>query len=185
MRKRLVEKGNIHKADHLRALVTDTLPGDIPIIISNDGFYRNMHRITRMSSAQREFVDSLLAPARPYTEPYRYNIRRTDGSVRRISLMHPAGQLKIVDLYRDYAELICYYCRKSEASIRSPRKIGSVFFVRGYESQKNRLKKSGIDTVDIDTTVSNPASYFSYSGVDRAYKFFSSTDYVRLEKNTV
>jgi hypothetical protein len=182
MRKRLIAKGNIHKSDHLRALVTDTLPGDIPIIISNDGFYRNMRPTPIENAEQREFVTRVLTPARHYTLPYRYSIMRPSGSPRRLSLMHPSGQLDVVNLYRDYAELICYHCRKSDASIRSPRKVGSLFFVRGFSSGKNSVKHAGIDTVDLETTVSNPASYFAYDGVDRAFKFFTSTDYLRLEK---
>ena len=182
MRKRLIAKGNIHKADYIRALVTDTLPGDIPIVISNDGFYRNMRVAPLPNADQRDFVEHLLKPNSHYTLPYRYNILRLGGSSRRLSLMHPSGQLEIVSLYRDYGELICYYCRKSEASIRSPRKIGSLFFVRGFKSNKNSIKSTSIDTVDIDTTVSNPASYFSYVGVDRAFKFFNSSDYLHLEK---
>jgi hypothetical protein len=183
MRKRLIAKGNIHKGDHLRALVTDTLPGDIPIVISNDGFYRNMRAASSLSNAeQQEFVERILNPARSYTLPYRYNIMRSGGLPRRLSLMHPSGQLEVVKLYRDYADLICYHCRKSDVSIRSPRKVGSLFFVRGFATDRNKIKRSGIDTVDLETTVSNPASYFSYEGVDRAFRFFQSTDYLRLEK---
>jgi Reverse transcriptase (RNA-dependent DNA polymerase) len=182
MRKRIVAKGNVHRSDHLRALVTDTLPGDVPIIISNDGFYRNMHPGRLTNSVQNEFVERLLTPRRSYTEPYRYNILRPGGTPRRLSLMHPSGQLGVVDLYRNYSDLICYYCRKSEASIRSPYKVGSLFFVRGSASDQNLLKRSGVDTVDLETTVSNPASYFAYGGFDRVFKFFDSAEYRRLEK---
>lgn len=182
MRKRLIAKGNIHKSDHFRTLVTDTLPGDVPIVISNDGFYRNMRAAPLANEDQREFVERLLSPARTYTVPYRYNIMRPGRSPRRLSLMHPSGQLDVATLYRDYADLICYHCRKSDASIRSPRKVANLFFVRGSASDKNVLKGSGVDTVEIENSVSNPASYFAYKGVDRAFKFFSSADYLRLEK---
>lgn len=182
MRKRVIEKGNIHKADYMRALVTDTLPGDVPIIVSNDGFYRNVKR--QSSNAHHcEFVKAVLNSSRNYTVPYRYSILRSSGSPRRLSLIHPSGQIAVAELYREYGDLICFLCRKSETSIRSPKKVGSLFFVRGAISEKNALKGSAIDTVDIETAVSNPASYFSYSGVDRAFKFFKSPDYLRLEKN--
>jgi hypothetical protein len=182
MRKRVIAKGNIHKADYLRALVTDTLPGDIPIVISNDGFYRNRKSAPHSNADQRDFVEQLLSPVRSYTIPYRYNIIRAGGSPRQLSLIHPSGQIAVAELYRKNGHLICYHCRKSIASIRSPRKVGGLFFVRGALSEKNALKKAGIDTVNIENTVSNPASYFSYSGVDRAFRFFTSTDYMRLEK---
>lgn len=184
MRKRVVAKGNIHRSDHLRTLVTDTLPGDVPIVVSNDGFYRNMKPYSSSHEHPDEFVRSLLCPPKStrYTIPYRYSISRPDNSPRLMSLMHPASQLAVSEFYRQNDHLICYYARKSKASIRSPQKIGSLFFVRGARSDKNRLKSSGIDTVEIETSVSNPASYFSYRGYRRAFEFFNSAEYTQLEK---
>ena len=182
MRKRVIAKGNIHRSDHLRALVTDTLPGDIPIIISNDGFYRNVKMGPHGNLERRQFVERLLASPKPYTKPYRYYITKGGKSSRKLSLIHPGGQLAIAKFYQEDGHLICYHARKSPASIRSPRKVGSLFFVRGAYSERNKFKKSGIDTVDIETSVSNPASYFSYYGVTRAFKFFSSQQYVNMEK---
>lgn len=182
MRKRLIAKGNIHKADYARAIVTDTIPGDIPIIVSNDGFYRNLRRPRSVNINYQLLVDLILKDEGRYTIPYRYNILRSGGGTRRLSLLHPRGQIAIAEFYRSYGDLICYYSRKSEASLRSPRKVGSLFFVKGPISEKNKLKGAGIDTVDIEKSVSNPASYFSYKGVDRAFKFFQTTEYVRLEK---
>lgn len=182
MPKRLIAKGNIHKSDHLRALVTDTMPGDIPIIVSNDGFYLNMKGISSGDKNQRQVVEKFLKPERKYTIPYRYNIMKSNGSVRRLSLTHPSAQIAVANFYKKYDNLICYYCRKSMSSIRSPEKIGSLFFVRGSIAERNKLKGTSIDTVEIENSVSNPASYFSYRGYNRAYKFFSSDDYLRLEK---
>lgn len=185
MRKRVVAKGNIHRSDHLRTIVTDTLPGDVPIIVSNDGFYRNLKLHTGGVSHFDEFVQRLLFPSKRlrYTVPYRYSISRPDNSPRILSLMHPASQLAVADFYKKYDHLICYYARKSKASIRSPEKVGSLFFVRGTRADTNRLKNAGIDTVDIETSVSNPASYFSYRGYRRAFEFFNSAEYTRLEKS--
>lgn len=131
---------------------------------------------------RKQVVERLLQPERKYTIPYRYNILKSDGSARRLSLTHPSAQIAVVKFYKKYDSLICYYCRKSSSSVRSPEKVGSLFFVRGSNAGRNRLKGASIDTVDIETSVSNPASYFSYRGYRRAYEFFSSEDYVRLEK---
>lgn len=60
--------------------------------------------------------------------------------------------------------------------------MGSTFFVRGPGSERNRFKNSGVDTVSIETTVSNPASYFAYKKFKRAHEFFNSNDYLHLEK---
>lgn len=182
MRKRIIAKGNIHRSDYLRTLVTDTLPGDIPIIISNDGFYRNLGIDKMLNENQREFAGKILNSNRSYTFPYRYNILKAGGGARRLSLTHPSAQMEVARFYRDFGNLICYYCRKSEASIRSPEKVGSLFFVRGALSEANKLKGPGIDTTDIESSISNPASYFTYRGYNRAYKFFNSNEYMRLEK---
>lgn len=183
MHKRLIAKGNVHKLDYLRTLVTDTMPGDIPIIVSNDGFYLNMKAkgAPHKNKHWLEVVDRILTPQK-YTIPYRYNIAKTDGTPRRLSLTHPSSQIKVVDFYREFGDLICYYCRKSMFSIRSPKKVGSLFFVRGSIAERNKIKGASIDTVEIENSVSNPASYFSYSGYRRAYEFFSSYDYINLEK---
>ena len=45
MRRKMVVKGNVRRADYLRAVVTDTLPEEVPIIFSNDGFYINQTKI--------------------------------------------------------------------------------------------------------------------------------------------
>jgi hypothetical protein len=172
----------MHESDYLRSLITDTLPGDVPIVVSNDGFYRNMKSLDRSSGGHRELIETLLKPSKPYTIPYRYNIMRPSGSPRMLSLMHPSGQLAVSEFYKTFGKLVIYYCQRSPVSIRSPARVGRLFFVRGIASNKNKLKGPAIDTTDLETTVSNPASYFAYEGYDRAYKFFNSSEYLRLEK---
>lgn len=184
MFKKLIQKGTIHRADYPRALVSDTLPEDIPIIISNDGFYKNVKRKPACVHPEaHRLIEIILRTKTSHTIPYRYNILKSSGGTRRLSLIHPSSQLGVVDLYRNYGELICYYSRQSPASIRSPQKVGSMFFVRDRFTNLNALKGPGqIDTVDIERSVSNPATYFSYHGYRRAYQFFNSSDYLRLEK---
>ena len=83
MFKRLIAKGNIHRSDYLRALVTDTIPGDIPIIISNDGFYKNAKAFISAADPADPLVEKLLAKSKSYTRPYRYNIMRPGNAARR------------------------------------------------------------------------------------------------------
>jgi Reverse transcriptase (RNA-dependent DNA polymerase) len=182
MFKTLVQKGNAHKSDYLRTLLSDTMPSDIPIIVSNDGLYKNLKHDHNNTPSFNELVGRILSPERGYTIPYRYNILRAGGLSRRLSLVHPSAQLEVAKFYRDAGNLICYYARRSIASLRAPDKVGSLFFVRGPISDKNRLKSADVDTVSVEDAVSNPASYFSYRGFNRAYKFFNSPEYIRLEK---
>lgn len=182
MPKRIIEKGNIHPLDYFRVLVTETIPGDIPVIISNDYFWRNMKSKEKSGIPLEEVAERILAKPRNYTRPYRYNILRPSGSTRRLSLLHPASQLVAVDFYRRYEFLICYYCRKSPASIRSPRKVASLYFIKSSSSRTNRLRISSVDTVSMERAVSNPASYFAYKGHNRFYKFFASQEFINLER---
>lgn len=182
MFKRILQKGNVHQSDYLRALLSDTMPADIPIIVSNDGFYRNLKHPAALHPNMMEFVQKLLTPARAYTYPFRYNIMRPSGSPRRLSLIHPSAQVSVAEFYRDAGHLICYYARRSKASIRAPQKVASLFFVRGPATNMNALKGGRVDTVQLEDAVANPASYFAYRGYSRAYQFFSSPEYLRLEK---
>lgn len=182
MFKRVIERGNVHRSDYLRALLSDTMPGDIPVIVSNDGTYRNLKHRDAVNPHILELVDRILSPTRPYTVPMRYNIMRPTGTSRRLSLIHPSAQVQVAEFYRDTGNLICYYARRSIASIRAPQKIASLFFVRGPVSAKHAYKGADIDTVTLEESIANPASYFAYRGYRRAYEFFASPDYLRLEK---
>ncbi len=182
MFKRILQKANVHRSDHLRAILSDTMPGDIPIIVSNDGIYKNLKSPANVHPNIIEFASKIFQPTRAYTVPYRYNILHTSGGTRRLSLIHPAAQLAVADFYRDAGHLLCYYARRSQATLRAPHKMASLFFIRGPASEKNVFKGSDIDTVSIEKAVANPASFFAYRGYSRAYQFFASADYLRLEK---
>ena len=182
MRKKVIAKGNMRRGDYLRALVTDTLPEEVPLIFSNDGFYKNLSEIDKRSNDCTDFFEALLEPEHHYTIPYRYSVLKDASSIRGLSLIHPSAQLSVARFYKNYDSLICHYVKKSPFSLRSPHKVGSTFFVKGGVSAINRYRYSSVDTVSIENAVSNPASYFSYNKYNRAHQFFDSNDYVHLEK---
>lgn len=183
MNKRRYIKGNLRKSDFLRVLLTDTAPYELPVIISNDGFYRNLADIETASDTLRELIRAFIVNGdQHYTVPYRFNISKDQESRRQLSLIHPKEQYKVAEFYKKYDTLICYYCSLSATSIRRPTKVGSTFFFKSPRESANQYKSSKIDTTDLEMFVRNPASFFSYSGVDRLHKFFSSSDFVRLEK---
>lgn len=183
MSKRRYIKGSLRKSDFLRALLTDTAPYELPVIISNDGFYRNLAELETASQTLRELIRAFVINGEQhYTVPYRFNISKDQTSRRQLSLIHPKAQYKVADFYEKYDTLICYYCSLSPASIRRPAKVGSTFFFRSPKDETNRYKGNKVDTTDLEMFVRNPASFFSYAGVDRLHKFFSSSEFVRLEK---
>lgn len=182
MRKTVIAKGNMRRADFMRAVVTDTLPEEVPIIFSNDGFYLNLNGARSVSSDVSDFVEKVVTSDRHYTIPYRYRVVKDQASTRGLSLLHPAAQHRVAMFYQKHDSLISYYAKKSEVSLRTPYKVGSTYFIRGVNTAKNTRKATDIDTVSIEKSVSNPASYFSYSHIRRAHQFFDSTEYLRLEK---
>lgn len=183
MAKTKFTRGNIHRTDYSRALVTDTLPAEVPIIFSNDGFYKNQNRRNLFSGDTKQILDLLLnASEKSYSVPYRYRITKDETSTRRLSLIHPRSQIEVCEFYQKYEELICYYNSQSKFSIRAPQKVGSSFFFTCSHAEKNKYKGTSIDTLQFEKRIRNPASYFSYKGFDRLYKFFDSPKFLRLEK---
>ncbi|WP_334419396.1 antiviral reverse transcriptase Drt3b [Bradyrhizobium sp. AZCC 1588] len=177
-----LRRGNIDRSNSWRALLTDTSPDDVPIIFSNDGFHANLRRTPKTSGLKR-IVDSIVAnSSERYTVPYRYRIRLTNTSSRQISLAHPAAQFRACLFYQNYGHLIPYFCRHDDVSIRRPTKIGSAFFYSTKASDKKKYKGAAIDLLLHDQSVRNPGSYFAYARYDRFYKFFSSDEFVQLEK---
>lgn len=175
---------NLNRADKWRVVLTDTSPFEVPIIFSNDGFYKNLHGVTNKSTHFQKLINALLLAddGKDYTVPLRYNIVKDSRSIRTLSLLHPRGQVILAEFYQKYEELICEYSGRGPFSIRAPNKVGSSFFVPSSMQDKNRYKNATVDTTELDRLVRNPASYFAYSGFERLYKFFASSDHIRLEK---
>lgn len=177
-------KVNLNRADKWRVVLTDTSPFEVPIIVSNDGFYKNLHGTANKSAHFKKLTNALVLEddGKSHTVPLRYNIVKDSRSVRTLSLLHPRGQAILAEFYQKYQELICEYASRGPFSIRAPKKVGSSFFVPSSVEDKNRYKNATVDTTELDNLVRNPASYFAYSGFERLYKFFASNDHIRLEK---
>lgn len=182
MSKGHVVRIRLNKKDKWRCVLTDTLPAEVPVIFSNDGFYKNLSSLDHKSPKLRKLIDALVLSDRKYTIPLRYNIVKDADSIRTLSLLHPYGQTKIADFYTHYSQLICEYGGRSPFSIRRPSRVGTSYFIRSRFVDKHKYKSTTVDVTAIDKLVRNPASYFSYEGFDRLFKFFLSHDHIRLEK---
>lgn len=173
----------IDKKDKKRALITDTIPGDIPLIFSNEGFYKNISDVSVFSDEFNKIVECFVSSnSENYTIPYRYLISKGHDSYREISLCHPKGQLDICEFYAEYNSSITYYCAKSKFSIRYPERVGSSYYVDTKESNINKYKNQTIDTCNIDKISKHPSSYFSYNGYRRLHQFINSEYFNNIEK---
>lgn len=172
----------LNPTDSYRTVITDTSPYEVPIIFSNDGFYTNLNTHQKKSEILNQLLNCLLFKDRKFTIPLSYNIVKSTDSVRTLSLVHPWSQVSTASFYDTYQQLICEFAERSPFSIRKASKVGKSYFFNSNISDKNKYKKQSIDITGIDSLIRNPASYFTYSGVDRLYLFFLSGDYVNLEK---
>jgi hypothetical protein len=176
-------KGNFRKSEYERVVLTDTAPYEMPVIISNVGFYKNLKRYQSASQPFRDLLEKLIfSNSSSFTIPYRYRIAKDAVSTRSMSLPHPRSQYQVSQFYKRHDSQIAYYCSNGRFSIRRPTRVGSAFFFKSPISEANQFKNGRVTTDDIDKYVRNPASFFTYEGVDRFHKFFSSSDFIRLEK---
>lgn len=179
----------LDKKDHLRALLTDTAPSDVPIIFSNDGFYINMQRVKMddnndLTQKIKLFTSKVISPdnRNSQSNPHKYKIIKNDVSLRTLSLLHPRAQNNIVNFYSEWSESITYLCSLSPISIRAPVKVGNSFYSKSNTSLNNKYKEISIDTLESELVNKHASSYFSYRGVKRIYEVFSQQRYIELEK---
>ena len=142
-----------------RVVFSDVLPYELPIIFSNRYFYRFLikYDIYAQCGKDESFVakwrDNIPEGVRGIlavlfqvnysdlsgkkewnlnqaTIPFTYSIRHKPSKARRLSVMHPADQIKVVEFYDKYKDTIIYLCSKSSFSIRRPQKVASYFFYK-------------------------------------------------------
>jgi Reverse transcriptase (RNA-dependent DNA polymerase) len=176
----------LKKDDWDRVLLTEMLPAELPLPMSNEGFYSQILSFPQMEEGlQKELIKNLIfdvANRLRRTEPLKYQIRKDQNSVRCITLMHPAAQYGLRCFYKQHANLIIYYTSLSSISIRSPKKIAGSFYRKTSWQNINRFKDDGgLNNSRSETLSRFSPSFFAYRGYDRLYKFLNSEEYYLLE----
>ncbi len=181
----------LDKKDYRRVLLSDTLPSDSPIIYSNHGLYVNSHRAclagkSVLDEIVQDFYRIIVCPddlelKAKNSIPLKFKILKNDIDFRSLSLMHPRAQNNFAEFYRDHADLILYLCSKSKFSIRAPQKIGGSMYVVDADIE-NKYREINIDTLETEIKNRYADSFFTYKGYKRLYKFYSSSEYLELEK---
>lgn len=166
-----------------RALLTETLPFEVPLIFSNEHFF---------NSAREDVSDPDLSIAlkklrsgkRRYTKPYQYDINKGVGQSRNLYLLHPLQQLDICRFYEQYQGTILYNCGKSQFSIRRPVRVSRPY-VASVSVDAAAVYKDGVVEVEAGDGDGAPAtirSYYRYSGYEPLGAFRDSQEFIRLEK---
>lgn len=176
-------KLKVRRGDHLRALLTDTAPDEVPIIFNNDNLYINTKEKDNFSEKSRELLDAIMwNNTKNYTIPYRYRVSKTATATRRLSLLHPNAQLDICDFYQEFEHLICYYNTLSPYSIRAPYKISSSVYESNPSEGAAKYKPGLVATDKTDKVHKHPETFFAYKQYSMLHRFFSSERFLRLEQ---
>lgn len=175
----------VNKKDFNRVLVTETTPYETPIIISNDGLYKNIVKYSGAVNLENLICQRLAIGEKrkpKYTIPYIYKINKNENEFRRLSVPHPIAQIEMRDFYRHYHGLITHFCSQSEFSIRAPVKIASTYYYKNLLEDRNLYKRGAVDMEQGELQSRYASSYFGYHGYDRLYKFYTSSEFLILER---
>lgn len=193
-----------------RVVLSDVLPYELPFIFTNRYFYRflvknevyidsdnklhwkeGIHKgalailalVSRYSGNHligRNEID-LNSEKRLVTIPFNYSIKHKETNNRRLSIVHPLNQIRIVDFYNHYKSTILYMCGKSHFSIRYPNKVACFFYYK--DPLHNTLLGKKSDKLEIYfSEYENLKTFFSYKLYPNIYKFYEDYRYQRAEK---
>lgn len=177
-----IKKIKFKKHDFLRVLLTDTLPYEVPILFSNNGFYE---RLKENADVQifTECKLPLLSTKIDFTIPYDYSIKKDSLDTRALSIVHPAIQKEFSELYEKYSQLMIGLCSRSSYSLRKPSRVATHYF------EKKRASKFLWSPIEVETETDgfssqnkNASSFFAYSSYNLIYKFYESSEFHELEK---
>ena len=113
--------------------------------------------------------------------PFVYSIQHKPLKHRFLSLIHPANQIKVVDLYNRYKYPIIYICSKNNFSIRYPSKVACYFYYKDRLHHVLMGKKT--DKMEMYfNEYENLKTFFSYKRYTNIYKFYEDYRYQRAEK---
>ncbi|MCU1723383.1 antiviral reverse transcriptase Drt3b [Pseudomonas sp. 5P_5.1_Bac1] len=173
-------KTRINRGDCTRVLLTETIPYEVPVIFSNEGFYTN---IKSKNSYIIDLLEKWQKTQNHWKIPLPYKIKKDSLGARSLSLPHPISQLDFVDFYSQYDVLITSLCSRSKISLRAPVKIAGFFYDRDLPHIKDDpFSESKVLDNSESANLPYASSYFSYSKYNFLYKFYESYEYHRIEK---
>lgn len=166
-----------------RVLLTEVLPYELPLVLNNEAFYKNMQDEKLRNLFQGVFNGRVKAGC--WTIPFDYNIRRMGGErSRKLSLMHPMTQLDCVEHYAKYDDYMINLCSRSPYSIRYIDKKAKCVFPpleTTDDETPDDVMERPIEVED-EAIETRYRSYFKYEKYDLVYKYFESGDNLRLEQ---
>ncbi len=179
-------KIKINKDDKARILLTELLPYEVPMLFSNEGFYKLVSSGKYNTFFDRIFqISKAGGDGKKYGIPFNYEIRKNiEGDTRTLSIIHPYCQFYFIELYEKYDSLMLHLCSKSPLSLRRISKVAKFFyspdFVYPEDNHKNAELEVEPDILGLESRYLK--SYFAYYPIDLIYKFYDRNDFQRLEQ---
>jgi hypothetical protein len=116
------------------------------------------------------------------TIPFVFTTSHKQDQLRQLSLMHPKGQLMVVDFYDEYQDLLIYYCGRSAFSLRSPTRVAGCTYIDAKVQIELGDKADTLVEVEGEN-YENLRSFFVYEKFSNVFKFYESQDHLRSERD--
>ncbi len=185
-----------------RAILSDVLPYEVPIIFSNRYFYKflvenkiyyeadNIHFSNKYIDDDRKAYNELLkllfnlstitvgnssTSIDTKNTPFTYKIAHKEEDFRELTVIHPANQISLIDFYNTYKEIIIYYSKISKFSIRKPDAVAKYSLGGNKKNKDENYDLTGKEYENLKT-------FFSYQKYTNIYKFYEDYRYLRAEK---
>ena len=173
----------LDNAFDLRALLTDTLPYEVPVVFSNDRLYKTLGTVISDVDLKNA-LDKITTAPRDYTVPYSYDIRKSRFGFTKLGIIHPLLQTQIAKFYTLHSNAILASCSRSDFSLRRPLAVAQRFtdliIKDDHSSSKSGIVHETPDQLDHD--ISHVISYFIYERYNLLGKFIELAEFIELEK---
>lgn len=166
----------------LRALLTETLPYELPLGFTNDNLFLSELKFSELSERQQNFLIKLRRPNSDYTKPFLFKINRTFRSKNTLAIIHPTLQLRISKFYSDFENTIIQSCSRSTFSLRYPAATQNIY-IKGSSEDVRKRWSLGLPAQTFGEKIKTPytSSYFAYKKYLLLDRFFRSNELVRQE----
>lgn len=174
-------KIQLEKKDFYRALLTDVLPYEVPFILTNEGFYKNL-KFNTLDYKSTKILNKCLFNYEKNTDPFVFKISKDEINFRQLYLVHPSEQIKISKLYKNYYQLISHLCNRSTFSLRYPTTVAKYFYSDSNENTEKYIYKDENIELEKEKNPKYASTYFVYKDISFLYKFYDSYQFHRIEK---
>lgn len=177
-----------------RILISDVLPYETPATFSNRHFYDFLQEKNikegqlfnaKYDAPLKTIIHKILKDSDKggslINIPFTFKVSHKDADSRELSICHPRNQIKIVEFYEKYKNLILYYCGLSPFSIRKPVSVAKYTFYNDRKHQRKQSKDLSL-LEEFDKEYQNQKTFFVYKDYSNVHKFYESTKFHRCEK---